>query len=119
MNYIIDPMWFYWMSVADNLLVTCAVIGGLFGILSMVFGAILITNMEYGPNYDDYKKAKKALKVFMPLSILFILLSVFIPSKEILIEMQIAKFATYENAEWTIDAIKGLVDYIVEAMKSV
>ena len=119
MNYIIDPIWFYWISVANNLIVTCAVIGGLFGILSMVFGGILIANMEYGPNDSDYRAAKKVLKVSIPLSVLLILLSVLIPSKEVLIEMQIAKFATYENAEWTIDAIKGLVDYIVEAIKSV
>lgn len=119
MNYIIDPIWFYWISVVDNLIVTCAIIGGLFGILSIIFGAILISNMEYGPDYSDYKAAKKVLKVSIPLSVLLILLSVFLPSKEVLIEMQIAKFATYENAEWTIDAIKGLVDYIVEAMKSV
>lgn len=119
MNYIIDPMWFYWISVADNLIVTCAVIGGLFGILSMFFGAILVSNMEYGQNDSDYRAAKKVLKVSIPLSVLFILLSVFLPSKEVLIEMQIAKFATYEDAEWAIDAIKSLVDYIVEAIKSV
>ena len=43
----------------------------------------------------------------------------FVPSKEALIEMQVARFATYENAEWTLDTVKAAVDYIVESIKSV
>ena len=35
-----------------------------------------------------------------------------------MIEMQIARYATYENAEWTVDAIKNAVDYVVQAVKS-
>ena len=39
------------------------------------------------------------------------------PSEKRLIEMQIARFATVENAEWALDAIKSATDYIVSAIK--
>lgn len=42
---------------------------------------------------------------------------VFIPPRETLIEMQIARFATVENTEWALDAIKSATDYIVSAIK--
>lgn len=27
MNYIIDPMWFYWLQVVDNLSIFCMAVG--------------------------------------------------------------------------------------------
>ena len=45
------------------------------------------------------------------------IIHVFIPSRETLIEMQIARFTTVENAEWALDAVKSATDYIVSAIK--
>lgn len=39
-------------------------------------------------------------------------------AKDALIEMMIAKQATYENATWTLDALKSAVDYVVQAIQS-
>ncbi len=43
---------------------------------------------------------------------------VFIPDKQTMIEMLVAKTATVENAEWTVDAVKQAVDYIVSAIQT-
>lgn len=115
MTYILNPVWFYWIGVMDSL--QTVVIISL--VLSAVaFGtAVLVYFVSCGYG-SDAEMAKKVLKVSAPSLVISALLLVFLPAKETLIEMQIAKFATYENAEWTVDTIKSAVDYIVEAMKS-
>lgn len=69
---------------------------------------------------DEYKAGGKvqrvAIVLFVVAVILFIIY-VFIPPRETLIEMQIARFTTAENAEWTVNAIKSATDYIVSAIK--
>ena len=77
---------------------------------------------DYPSISDDERKVvrffTKALKVSIGVCIVAVLFLVFVPSKETLIEMMIAKQATYENATWTVDALKSAVDYIVQAIQS-
>ena len=126
MNYIINPMWFYWINVADGLCSTFAAIAILMGVAEVVMAVIAIVSYsfgkDYGPNDPDMQTAKAMIK---PIIICGIVLAVsligvvFVPSKNTLIEMQVARYATYENAEWTVDAIKSAVDYIVNAIATV
>ena len=71
---------------------------------------------------DDERKTlrffTKALKVAIGVCVVAALFLVFVPSKDTLIEMMIAKQATYENATWTVDALKSAVDYVVQAIQS-
>ena len=60
----------------------------------------------------------KALKVSIGVCVVGGLFLIFVPSKETLIEMMVAKQATYENATWTVDALKSAVDYVVQAIQS-
>lgn len=118
MNYIIDPMWFYWVNVVDSL----RVIGEAAGIISGIAAAVLFVLAAFAKTIDDDDDgAKKFAKIGIRLGVITaisVALVVFIPSKQTLIEMQIARFATYENAEWTVETIKQAVDYIVEAVGS-
>ena len=127
-GYIINPSWFYWIGVVNGLravLIVCAVI-------TLVYAAY--TAIEYSIDGDpenhtlpEFKataqKAKdrynKHFKKCIALSIGLLLIAIFIPSKNTLIEMQVAKFATYENAEWSAETVKSAVEYIVEAIKAV
>ena len=115
--YIINPMTFYWLSVLDairTLLLVVSIIGVAAAVvLPLVFCA------ESCWDKDEKKKYIKALIAVLIVLFVSILLVVFIPSKQTMIEMMVAKYATTENAEWTVDALKSAVDYIVEAMKSV
>lgn len=119
MDYIIDPMWFYWARVCNAVCTISAIFSAVLFIVA-IFGVVfMIENRSYGPEDKDYKTGKTIFKVACPLAIILLLAAVFIPSKETLMEMLIARFATYSNAELTIDTIKDIVDYIMEAMKSV
>lgn len=120
MNYIINPSWFYWISVADTLKVVSIVF---FIVSCVVFIICLIASVsflsDYGKDDEDYLKAKKIRNVAGIVLFVSSIFFVFIPSRNTLIEMQIARYATHDNAEWTLDAIKSAVDYIVNSIKSV
>lgn len=111
-GYIISPAWFYWVNVID--VVKC------FAIVSaiiLLLGAGLVSLMFMDDVFaDERKRYSKILPKIAIAGVIFLLAAIFIPSKETLIEMQVAKYATWENAEWTADAIKDLVDYIANAI---
>ena len=126
MNYIINPSWFYWLGVVNSM--RCFMLAA-FIVAIIVIGVALIIitwNMsmirEFPSLSDDERKNvrffTKALKVAIGVCVASGLFLVFVPSKETLIEMMIAKQATYENATWTVDTLKSAVDYVVQAIQS-
>lgn len=62
-------------------------------------------------------KAQRVATVLAVLAVIMSAIYAFIPSRETLIGMQIARFTTVENAEWALDAVKSATDYIVSAIK--
>lgn len=127
MTYIINPMWFYWLGVADKvcqLIRTLAILMFIFSAASYIVAAVLKFNTIDYDGFDkecsEYVAGAKAQRVATILAVLTIILFAiyaFIPQRETLIEMQIARFTTVENAEWALDAIKSATDYIVSAIK--
>ena len=118
MNYIIDPMWFYWVGVADGFrgaLLAATVVLGVVGLALFLWA---FCDKIAGDEDDKVKVVAKKARTFMVIAAVCGFLMIAIPSKQTLIEMQVAKFATYENAEWTVETIKQAVDYIVEAVGS-
>lgn len=126
MNYIINPSWFYWLGVVNSMrgfmlaafIVAIIVIG--VALILITWNVSMIR--EFPSLSDDERKNvrffTKALKVAIGVCVASGLFLVFVPSKETLIEMMIAKQATYENATWTVDALKSAVDYVVQAIQS-
>lgn len=126
MNYIINPSWFYWLGVVNSMR---GFMIAAFVIAIIVIGvALIIVPFEVKMIQDfptmcaDERKAvmffTKALKIAIGVCIVAGLFLVFVPSKDTLIEMMITKQATYENATWTVDALKSAVDYVVQAIQS-
>lgn len=117
MNYIVNPMIFYWMSVLDSI----KTVSILFLILSSV-GIVICVGVFCADNCcldeDDMALFKKFVRVVTAVFAVSVLLVVFVPGEKTMTEMLIAKFATVENANWTLDTVKSAVDYIVEAMKT-
>ena len=123
MNYIINPAIFYWISVSDAIKAIALVGLIIFGIAA-ISGTVayLIIAFDCEWDFEDEENAKRLRKIARNLIIIALICAVFVavvPSKTTLIEMLIAKTATYENAEWTAESIKSVVDYIVEAFKAV
>ena len=114
MNYIINPSWFYWVHVVNGLQILLGIFAGI--LVLVAFICFITAYDEYGDNKSKWEMRGTICTVT---AVIFGVALIFIPSKSTLIEMQIAKFATYENAEWTIDKIKEAVDYIVSAIQNI
>lgn len=117
-NYIIDPAVFYWMHVL-NVLSTVSIVFFVFGVLSIILCIIFWKVYQY---WEEDKIAKiwhRALIVSTIISIITGFIMIFVPDKFTCIEILIARTATYENAQLTVQGIKEVVDYIVQAIKSI
>ena len=118
MNYIINPAVFYWMSVLDGL----KTISGIFfaiGCASIVSTFIIWTvNADIDFDDEDTKRWFKYLKISIAITAVTAIVLIAIPSKNTMIQMLVAKCATYDNANLTVESLKSAVDYIVEAIKS-
>lgn len=134
MNYIINPSWFYWLQVLSDIKSIVIGISALIsaGLIIATITAIVYYGMGYryrdqtdedgiycDPDWTNHLLAKKFVKILFPITIISLIISILIPSKETLISMMIAKYATKENLGMTVEGIKSAVDYIVNAMKEI
>jgi len=128
-NYIINPSVFYWINVYSTLRA--------FSIAFFVISIMAAIGCTIGALYNHYESSVaynndqrerylKGLKLFKRITIIatvVVVLSglfiIFLPNKTTSIEMLIARTATYENAELTVQGIKEVVDYIISAIKSI
>lgn len=126
MNYIINPSWFYWLGVVNSMrgfMLTAFIVAIIVIGVSLIIIPVEVKMIQDFPTMcaDERKAVRfftKALKVSIGVCVVGGLFLIFVPSKETLIEMMVAKQATYENATWTVDALKSAVDYVVQAIQS-
>lgn len=117
---IINPAVFYWMSVLNSARTVCIallVIAGIMCILLIIFHFVNLAEDDYDGN-EFKNKVKKGILILTICCAVFALVSIFIPTKETMVEMLVAKTVTYENAQWTVDTVKEVVDYIIQAVKT-
>lgn len=126
MEYIINPSWFYWLGVVESMryfMIAAFIIS-----IAAIIVAIIIIPVDmrmirdFPYMSDDERKSvqffTKVLKAAIWALVISGLILLFVPSKETIIGMMIAKQATYENATWTLDALKSAVDYVIQAIQS-
>lgn len=125
MNYVVNPMWFYWCSVSDTVKALTIVAGVILIIVSLVFlsiGAFHIgetLNYGGGENSNGYKVGVKFLnwarKCSIPLVIALVVFA-FIPSEKTLYKMMVANVATYDNIDLTAETIEDAFDHVIEKL---
>ena len=119
MNYIINPAVFYFLHMVNGLRLAVGVALCLSITVSIVWFIMWVTTVDCsGMDDEDAKMKFKMIKKSLVFVAVFTIALIVIPSKNTLIEIQIAKYATYDNANWTLETIKSAADYIVEAIKS-
>lgn len=97
MEPIINPWIFYFMSVVNTfrLAAVCVCcLGGCFAIASAILHSI-----------DDDISMIKTIKIMSVISTICLLISLFVPSKQTMIEMIIASNATPNNINMVIETI--------------
>lgn len=111
MNPIVNPLFFYFAMVADTLCLLFGIIGFIGICVVITFGIILCCMYcDCNNDTDFYLLAKKIFKWFIVITVISWIVFIFVPSKEVLIEMEVAKYATPDN-------IKSLATEIIKAVK--
>lgn len=146
-NYVIDPQVFYWIYVLNGVQFTCvigALITGVICGVTIWFYVDCYSKLdepceldecdreneywikrhqseikEYNEGLQDLRTARKHIIISFVVFIVFILCAIFIPTKRTSVEMLIAKTATFDNIDWTVQQVKEVVDYIVNALKGI
>lgn len=117
-NYIINPSIFYWMNVLDTVRGIAMVT--LFISIACLIVALILYFVDVDEEEDEpVRKYRKLIFISGIVIVISIIITIFIPDKRTSIEMLIARTATYENAQLTVQGIKEVVDYIVQAIKSI
>ena len=117
-NYIINPSIFYWMNVLDTvrgITLFCS-ITSMATLIVLAIAYLICINTE---EYTDAKIYKKVLPVAAIIAVISSIIVIFVPDKRTSMEMLIARTATYENAQLTVQGIKEIVDYIVQAINGI
>jgi hypothetical protein len=120
---IIDPMFFYWLQILDNLSIIAGIISFLGGSAIILFSCLAWVEHELGLNAAEYRDEYRAKchytrdayisiikKIALPL-IIPILFLIFVPTKTTIIQMMLASKVTYENVQ---TSKKFVIDTIVE-----
>ena len=113
MNYIINPSWFYWVSVFDALKIVCIAAS----IAIAVIGGVICGDAMNEPWDKDLDKWSKRLKTVFAVSAVLICVGVFIPSESTMIKMMLAKYATVDNVQLAYQAILDGAKYILDGLK--
>jgi len=122
-NYIIAPQVFYWINVLSIAHTVLEIFGWVFIVVFISLSCGWIYNACQARDYEDNEFYMKVFKKWAiitgTLGLILIILSIFIPSKSTSIEMLVAKTATFDNVTWTVQQVKEVVDYIVQAIKTI
>lgn len=114
---LVDPMFIYWIGVFDTLRTVAIALSVLSGFFFIVTIIILLVKL-----FADETRLANILSVIISSLVFLILLSgaIFVPSKETMIGMAIAKVATTENIKeaykFTKDEIKELITFTVNTI---
>jgi len=112
-GYIIEPMWFYWVRVLDNISgVTLGVL-----ILGTVATVLCFLMEQDCYSEEDYKMWRKRVWASFIVVVLSAITVVFVPSSDTLVKMKLAEFGTYENVRTVIETIEDMTDKIIEQIK--
>lgn len=118
MDYIINPSWFYWIEVSDCIK-GCATGAAVILLIAAIILAIVAKTDDDFNEHEDAKKKRKVMAICLVALAVCVVVIIFVPSKQTLIEMMIARTATYDNVSWTIEQVKEAVDYIISAIKDI
>ena len=119
---IVNPLWFYYLQLVEKAGFICTVVAAVFGaiiICGLIFHVVTYLD-EYDMSFTDEEvtplpaRIKSFIKVPMTFFIIALIVGAVIPTKETLVSMKIAEYATYENVDIATEKIKDVTDYIFE-----
>lgn len=114
MNYLINPIWLYLISLVDD--INGVVIVAMVITVIAAFVVVIWTDdtSVFESPQEEIIALKKKIKKFAVLFVIELLILIFIPSKSDMEKMLIASYATEDNITAATNYGKDLVDYIFD-----
>ena len=122
MEPIISPFFFYFINLVENVWgvsIAAAIVSGV-AICALLTCCACESDSEYESFNDIYNNHyKKVTRRSILICVISIVICLFVPSKETMIEMAIAKNVTSQNIELAKDSVKGIIDYTIESVEKI
>lgn len=120
MEPIISPFFFYFINLVDNVWGVSIAAAIISGVAAVVILVCCICESDYSG--DSFSEAynghyKKVTRRSILICVFCTAICLFVPSKETMIEMAIAKNVTAQNIELAKDSVKGIIDYTIESVE--
>ena len=112
MNPIISPWLIYFINILGDLQSLAILLAGVFLIALMIIFLLWTYYGDIGVEFEYVKKGKHKIIIFF--EVISILGIIFIPSKETIYAMVVAKYVTPNNIEMVGGSVKNSIDYIFE-----
>lgn len=114
MTPVISPWVFYLMPICENVSFFCGLTGALCLIgLTVVCIAITVDRTTYDDE-GTQKALRGARRVLLPITVVLILGSLFVPTESTITKMLVAQNVTYERVEVAADTVRNVYEDIME-----
>lgn len=106
--YYINPIWFYFIGLCDDIIEIATIISAL-----CIIGAF-IGYLLKSAGFEEDTGNKLPINLLAIIGIISIAISLIVPNSTTVKEMMIASVVTHENVDATIEDVKELIDYTIE-----
>ena len=110
--YYINPIWFYFIGLCDDIIEIATIISALCMIGAFV-GYLLRLAVRLA-RFEEKTENKIPVNIMTIIGIISLAVSLIVPSSTTVKEMMIASVVTHENVDTTIEDVKELIDYTIE-----
>jgi hypothetical protein len=103
------------MPICESISFTCALLG-VAGVIGSIIVCIMVITEEtsrYGEE-NTVKVLKRARKVLIPLTVVFLIFGTIIPTESTITKMIVAQNVTYERVEIAADTVQSVYEDIME-----
>lgn len=114
MTPIINPMFFYWIEVADMAKALSVIICLILAILAVTLSLIML---DWDNEDLEFKRSSKIRKTFLIVAVVCLIFGILIPSRDTMYKMAAASFVTEDNIDYVVEMGKDGVEYIVEVIE--
>lgn len=115
MEPIINPLWFYFVSLCDKISGIAIALAIICGIITVVYGIVYICTCYDFDSFNKEQKLKhnKNIKKLIFATVAFSFLFGITPSKDTCYKMAAASYVTPDNLTKAGETAEDVIDYIV------
>lgn len=106
--YYINPIWFYFIGLCDDIIEIATIISAL-----CIIGAFIGYLLKLA-GFEEDTGNKLPINLLAIIGIISLVIALIVPSSTTVKEMMIASVVTHENVDTTIEDVKELIDYTIE-----